>query len=502
MSDQNDPFAATPYVPPTERKAADDAPVETPASAETPSADVSKQPVAPTETPTEPVAPQEPATAQQPAAPQQASEEPTVVTPAAGREEPTEQFAHRYADEAPAYGATAAAATHTQQLPPFAAENAAPEAAPVVPRKKRRAGKLVAAGTAIVLLGGVAGFGGAAAYDAINDDDNGTPVSNSLNSEKTGDRAATGDVEKVAQSVLPSVVQINVKGASESGSGTGIIISSDGQILTNNHVVEGASESGTITVSFNDGTITRAEILGLDPKTDLAVIKAKDKSGLTPATLGNSSELKVGQEVVAIGSPFGLESTVTSGIISALNRPVSSSDGSGTNKSTVFPAVQTDAAINPGNSGGPLVDLDGRVIAINSAIRTNPNAATESGSIGLGFAIPIDLAKSVSKQLVKGEKVKHALIGVTVGTSVDEDGITLTGAEVKDVTKGGAGDDAGIQKGDIITSLNGNPVASSDSLVAAIRGFEPGEKVTVTYLRDGKKETTDITLGSDEGNPS
>ena len=302
--------------------------------------------------------------------------------------------------------------------------------------------------------------------------------------------------------MLPSVVQINVKGSSESGSGTGIIISSDGQILTNNHVVEGAGEGGTITVSFNDGSITRAEILGLDPKTDLAVIKAKNKSGLTPATLGSSSELKVGQEVVAIGSPFGLESTVTSGIISALNRPVSSSDGSGGNKSTVFPAVQTDAAINPGNSGGPLVDLEGRVIGINSAIRTNTTSTGDSGSIGLGFAIPIDLAKNVSKQLVKGEKVQHALIGVTVGTTVDEDGITSTGAEVKDVTKGGAGDKAGLEKGDIITALNGNPVASSDSLVAAIRGYQPGEKVKITYLRDGKKESTEITLGSDGGKTS
>jgi putative serine protease PepD len=161
--------------------------------------------------------------------------------------------------------------------------------------------------------------------------------------------------------------------------------------------------------------------------------------------------------------------------------------------------VQTDAAINPGNSGGPLVDLQGRVIAINSAIRTNGVSAAESGSIGLGFAIPIDLAKNVSKHLVKGEKVEHARIGITVGNSVDEDGITTTGADVKAVTSGGAGDKAGLKKGDIITALNKNAVASADGLVASIRGYQPGEKVTLTFLRDGKKKTAEVTLASDGG---
>ena len=531
MSDKNDPFAETPYVPPTDRRPDEDAAVDVPEQPEEPVTESAAEQKPTEEGPAERVYPQEterpepPAesvesaeavesaaasaredavTAEQPAAPGQ-SADPVPATPAASASdsEPTEQFTHRYPEQGPAY--TAGAATHTQQLPPFAQQDSAQQDnathAPAEPRKKKRGGKLLAAGAAVLVLGAGAGFAGAAGYDAVNDD-NGTPVSNSLDSKNTSDRAPSGNIEKVAQSVLPSVVQINVKGSSESGSGTGIIISSDGQILTNNHVVEGAGEGGTITVSFNDGSITRAEILGLDPKTDLAVIKAKNKSGLTPATLGSSSELKVGQEVVAIGSPFGLESTVTSGIISALNRPVSSSDGSGGNKSTVFPAVQTDAAINPGNSGGPLVDLEGRVIGINSAIRTNTTSTGDSGSIGLGFAIPIDLAKNVSKQLVKGEKVQHALIGVTVGTTVDKDGITSTGAEVKDVTKGGAGDKAGIEKGDIITALNGNPVASSDSLVAAIRGYQPGEKVKITYLRDGKKESTEITLGSDGGKTS
>ncbi|MBC7594648.1 MAG: trypsin-like peptidase domain-containing protein [Kineosporiaceae bacterium] len=511
MSDTNDPFAATPYVPPSERPADNDDTVKVPASAESSDSPASDAPTGPetadapapaANKPEKPDHSDEAATVAQPvaqSAPQPPpAEEPAAVppvTPTASSNEPTEQFVHHYpaGGSAAAFGATAAAGASTQQLPPFPTSTGGNEP----PKQKKKRGRLVLVAGAIILLGVAGGAAGAAGYEAATGNDSG--VVSSLDSNNTGTSPEAGAVEKVAQKVLPSVVQINVKGATEAGSGTGIIISSDGDILTNNHVVESAADSGTITVSFNDGSISQATILGRDPVTDLAVIKAKDKSGLTPATLGSSGDLKVGQDVVAIGSPFGLESTVTSGIVSALNRPVSSSDGSGNNAGTVFPAVQTDAAINPGNSGGPLVDLEGRVVAINSAIRTNGTSSADSGSIGLGFAIPIDLAKSVSKQLVKGEKVQHARIGITVGNSVSGDGITTTGAEVKDVTSDGAGDKAGIKKGDIITALNGNPVASADGLVASIRGYQPGEKVTLTYLRDGKKQTTDVTLSSDGG---
>ena len=312
--------------------------------------------------------------------------------------------------------------------------------------------------------------------------------------------APAGEIEKVAQKLLPSVTQVNVAGGGQAGSGTGIIISSDGEILTNNHVVEsGAEDGGSITVAFNDGSNAKAEILGRDSVTDLAVIKADGKSGLQPATLGSSADLQVGQQVVAIGSPFGLESTVTSGIISALNRPVASSGGGG-NDQTVFPAIQTDAAINPGNSGGPLVDMQGRVIGINSAIRSNGGTtSTDAGSIGLGFAIPIDLAKNVSRQLVKGDKVQHARIGVTVGPAIAQDDITGIGAEVKEVTKGSAGDDAGLEVGDVITAVNDAPVVSSNALVASIRGYQPGETITITYTRDGDEKTTKVKLESDGG---
>ena len=470
----NDPFAAKPYVPPTWTNGQEE---QTP-------------------TPQEP-APEEPtpeeahqATFDEPDAGGEAtSSEPTVEVPA-------DQFTHRYLPgsgyDIPGQPASTHDFNATQELPPYVPSF---DAGPA--KKKKKRGRKLAAATAILLLGAAGGAGGAAGYDALNDGDN-TDVFRSLDNKSDKDSTPAGAVETVAKNVLPSVVQINVKGANSSGSGTGIIISSDGQILTNNHVVEAAADKGTITVSFSDNTITQATILGRDTLTDLAVIKA-NKTGLTPAKLGNSTSLKVGQEVVAIGSPFGLESTVTSGIISALNRPVSSSDGTDGGQSTVFPAIQTDAAINPGNSGGPLVDLNGEVVGINSAIRSSPSISGDAGSIGLGFAIPIDLAKSVSKSLVNGDKVEHARIGLTVSNAVDGDGITAVGAEVKKITADSAGAKAGLKVGDIVTSLNGHPIGSADALVSSIRGFSPGDKVEITYRRGDKTETTEAILDSDGG---
>jgi putative serine protease PepD len=456
MSDPNDPFAAQPYIPPSQRDT--DSP--------RPSAPVQEAPPAPAER-----AEPEPATEQV---------EPTATSST------TEQASSTH--EMPAVDDRSDDDREpTVVLPAEADDDGAPP-----PRGRRR----VAGTLALVVLAAGAGVGGAVAYDAIRGDDTG--VVSSLDAGSDTGSAPAGDVEKVAQKLLPSVTQINVAGGGQAGSGTGIIISSDGQILTNNHVVESAADGGSITVAFNDGSNAKAEILGRDAVTDLAVIKADGKSGLQPATLGSSADLKVGQEVVAIGSPFGLESTVTSGIISALNRPVASSDAGGSEQ-TVFPAIQTDAAINPGNSGGPLVDLEGRVIGINSAIRSNGTTSTDAGSIGLGFAIPVDLAKNVSQQLVKGDKVEHARIGVTVGPAIAKDDITGVGAEVKEVTKGSAGDKAGLEKGDIITAVNDAPVVSSNALVAAIRGYEPGETIELTYLRDGEKNTVKVTLDSDGG---
>ncbi|MBU2112051.1 MAG: trypsin-like peptidase domain-containing protein, partial [Actinobacteria bacterium] len=292
-----------------------------------------------------------------------------------------------------------------------------------------------------------------------------------------------------------------------------VILTEDGQILTNHHVVELAEEGGTITVDLADGSHARAEILGLDPLTDTAVIQAQDVSGLTPATIGSSDALAVGQDVVAIGSPFGLDATVTSGIVSALDRPVDVGTDSEGN-ATVYPAVQTDAAINPGNSGGPLVDLAGRVVGINSSIRTTGSStpfgqSSEGGSIGLGFAIPIDEIMPIVEQMAAGEPPTHARLGISVsdvgvgtgrGGSVpgSTDGALVTdGAQVRTIGAGSTAGEAGLQEGDVITGIDDTAITSADSLVATIRSYRPGDEVTVTYERDGEEQTTTLVLDSD-----
>ncbi|MGH3498690.1 MAG: S1C family serine protease [Nocardioidaceae bacterium] len=358
---------------------------------------------------------------------------------------------------------------------------------------------------AAVAAGAVAGFGGAAAYDSASggggSNGSGTTALSQPVVSANGASTTGTSVEAVAAKVLPSVVQINVKGASQADSGTGIILSSNGDILTNNHVIAAAANSGSIIVSFNNGKTANAKIIGRDPKTDIAVVRAQGVSGLVPATLGSSADLKVGQEVVAIGSPFGLESTVTSGIVSALNRPVSSSSESPTSQPTVFPAIQTDAAINPGNSGGPLTNMSGQVIGINSAIQTDTaSMGGQGGSIGLGFAIPVDLARSIANEIVKGQTVTHAMIGIKVGDASAQGGLTQIGAQVASVVSNSAGDKAGLKTGDVITKVNDQAVSSADGLIAAIRGYRPGDTVTLTYVRGGNTSTTQCTLGSDGGN--
>ena len=385
----------------------------------------------------------------------------------------------------------------TSLLPP------APAPAASTPRRPRRSGFAAGVVAASLVVGGAAGVGGAAAWDTWNPDASSSTAApaarttSSVVSAPTG-TAAHGSVEQVAQQVLPSVVKIDVSNGQEAGSGSGIILSSDGQILTNNHVVEVAGQSGSIRVSFNDGTSAPARILGTDPLTDTAVIQAQNVNGLTPATIGNSSELRVGQGVVAIGSPFGLESTVTSGIVSALDRPVAvGSDVQG--NSTTYPAIQTDAAINPGNSGGPLVDLAGRVVGIDAAIKTTSTSTTDQGgSIGLGFAIPIDEVMPIVDQMVKGETPTHARLGITVSDVANPTGAP-EGAQIQQVTPGSTGADAGLARGDVITKVDDHLISSADSLVATIRSYRPGDTVTVTYQRNGDTRTARLQLDSDAG---
>ena len=281
------------------------------------------------------------------------------------------------------------------------------------------------------------------------------------------------------------------------------MLRSDGTVLTNNHVIAAAADGGTIAVKFSSGRTASATILGRDPTTDLAVIKATGVSGLAAATLGSSSSVHVGDTVLAIGSPLGLEGSVTAGIVSALHRTVqlgSSQDNQGgglpgqsSTSPSVGDAVQTDAAINPGNSGGPLVDDSGRVIGINTAIASLGSSSGQSGSIGVGFAIPIDAAKTIAEQLIAGRTPAHAVLGVQI-----TDGPS-GGALVSSVISGGAAAAAGLRAGDVISRVDATAIDGADDLSAAIRSHSPGEAVSVRFTRSGQERTAKVTLGRAAG---
>ena len=310
-------------------------------------------------------------------------------------------------------------------------------------------------------------------------------------------RPATS-VAGIAAKVLKSVVSISVRTGGGGGTGSGVVLRADGYVLTNNHVVADAvGNGGTITVSFNGGSLVDrpATIVGRDPETDLAVVKVASEPGLSPATLGTSRDLVVGDPVIAIGSPLGLAGTVTSGIISALNRTVRVPSDTGGSATPLFNAIQTDAAINPGNSGGALVDGSGRVIGINSAIASlgSSGVDTQSGSIGVGFAIPVDEARSIAEQLIRTGKATHPVIGVVTST-VGADGNGVRGAKLSTVLKGGSAAQAGLAVGDVITRLNGKGVDSVDSLIVLLRTFRVGDTITVTYLRGGQTRTARLVL--------
>ncbi len=359
-------------------------------------------------------------------------------------------------------------------------------------------------------MGGVAGVGGAAGWNALTDDggsgsDSGTTQPAISVADTTDGDAPAGSVEKVAATVLPSVVALDVTGGGSGGSGSGVVLTEDGLVLTNDHVVSLAGsvdpKDAEVTLSFADGTRATGTVVGTDPLTDTALVQAEDVSGLTPVTVGESANLDVGEQVVAIGSPFGLDATVTSGIVSALDRPVGvGQDAQG--NTTAYPAIQTDAAINPGNSGGPLVDMDGHLVGINASIRTaGTSIDAEGGSIGLGFAIPIDEVMPIIEQLRAGETPTHARLGIQVSDVAPGGGTggtgTTVGAQVREVGDGTAADDAGLRAGDVITAVEDHPVESADGLVATVRSYRPGDTVTVTYLRDGDQHTADLELGSD-----
>jgi putative serine protease PepD len=304
-----------------------------------------------------------------------------------------------------------------------------------------------------------------------------------------------GSVADIARRVLPSVVSIQVRTADEEGTGSGVVIDAKGYILTNNHVVSlAATSAGTIRVIYNDQSSSSARIVGRDPKTDLAVIKV-DKPGLVVARLGDSSKIVVGDPVIAIGSPLGLAGTVTSGIVSALDRPVRLS-GEGSDTNAVIDAIQTDAAINPGNSGGALVDATGATVGINSAI-ASLGSQGQSGSIGVGFAIPINAARRIALQLIHSGHVVHATLGLNARSVTDLGRRGGDGAQVEVVDRGGAAQKAGIREGDVITAIDGKPVSSSEELIVLVGSHRVGDTVTLTIDRGGSPKTVRATLQRD-----
>lgn len=300
----------------------------------------------------------------------------------------------------------------------------------------------------------------------------------------------------VAEQVSDSVVAIDVTSSQGTASGSGVIIDTDGHILTNNHVVSGAVDD-TVKVTLADATVINATIVGLDAATDLAVIKLETvPDDLVAAPLADSSEVIVGQPVMAVGNPLGLSNTVTIGVVSAVNRPVSA--GSSEERS-VTAAIQIDAAINPGNSGGPLFDATGSVIGITSSIATLSQGLGQSGSIGLGFAIPSNLASSVAEQLIETGSVAHAFLGVLPSDTTTTLGeITRTGAKVESVVEGSPAANAGLAAGDVIIGFNDFSVTGEESLTAFVRGARADDDVSITYIRDGESHTVSVTLASRE----
>lgn len=395
-------------------------------------------------------------------------------------------------------------APYSQQIPPMnpsapasvgmpspvAPAPAVPVAPAALQRPKRRIGAVIVAATLSAVIGAGTGIG---AYALTAEGAATSPVRvTTVPASQTA--VLDGTVAAAAAKIEPSVVTITVEAGQGSGLGTGVILDSEGHILTNNHVVEAAAQGGKITVTLHDGTTVDATLVGASATNDLAVIKVSGAKELTPATFTSNASLKVGQTVVAAGAPLGLSQTVTSGIVSSTARPVrSGSDGT-----AVYLALQTDAAINPGNSGGPLVDLNGSVVGINSSIAsTGSQGGGQSGSIGIGFAIPSDVASRVAADIIASGHSTDAKLGVTVaGNDSSADDSTSTSATLASVAEGSPAAKAGLQAGDEVRRLNDFAVTSADGLIAATRYYAPGTTVKVSYSRNGESRTAEVVLGS------
>jgi putative serine protease PepD len=486
-------------------------------------------------------------TAQQPTVPQPGIPQPAAHQPqAAHQTQPTQpvgpqppygqpgapqpNYGNGSFGQPSAYAQAPYAQTHAGQQPPYA--TAPGTATAEKPARKRNTGLIIATLAIGALIGGVAGAGaGIGLYSATGNNAAIKTVSGPQNITVNDANNAT-TVTAVAAKASPSVVTISVTGSNEGGTGSGVVLSSDGYILTNTHVVtlDGAASDVSVSVTDNDGKIYTAKIVGTDPTTDLAVIKLDGASGMTPITWGDSSKLNVGDTTVAIGAPLGLSGTVTDGIVSALNRSISiassaapkSNDGNGgggssqnpfnfdfpnqgggqqqsSSQGTIsLPVIQTDASINPGNSGGALLNSKGELIGINVAIASagGSSSSGQSGSIGVGFSIPSNVAKRISDELIKNGSATHGLLGASVGDASSDSKATTVGAAISSVVSGGAAASAGLQKGDIIVNFNGLPITDATDLTAQVRALAAGAKADVTYIRDGQTKSASVTLGS------
>jgi putative serine protease PepD len=352
-----------------------------------------------------------------------------------------------------------------------------------------------------LIVGVVGGMVGGAAYENWHTSSREGQVGGGLADAGTVSQAplpaGNHSVASVAQRLLPSTIQVlaQYQGRKDGATGSGFVLDRSGHYITNNHVVTDAvSHDGPIEIVDQNGDTFPATVVGRSPTYDLAVLYVKHGPTLPPASLGTAGVLRVGDQVVAFGSPLGLSSTVTSGIVSALNRPVTTSDSG--SASSYINAVQTDAAINPGNSGGPLVDLSGRVVGVNSAIATTGSTGTgQAGNIGVGFAIPIDQVKITADQILRTGRARYPVIGASVDTGGSTDG----GAKILGVTAGSPADSAGLKKGDVVTDVDHEKVADGIALIVAIRAHQPGETVRFTVQRGGSVLQLRITLGSQVG---
>jgi S1-C subfamily serine protease len=374
-----------------------------------------------------------------------------------------------------------------------------PEAVPAGAVPARRTGRL-RIGMAGLVAGAVIGGGaGAGVVTLFDEPATGGSTPSTAQSVVIQDPETATTATAAAAKASPSVVTVYVQSGSDSGSGSGVVLTPDGYVLTNNHVVTmETSEVGDVQVRTADGTLYDAEVVGTDPSSDLAVIKLDGAEDLTPAEFADSDDVQVGDVAVAIGAPLGLANTVTDGIISATDRAVAT--GSSQDDTTVIDALQTDAAINPGNSGGALVNGAGQVIGINTAIASvasgTPGSSSQSGNIGVGFAIPSNTASRIAQEIIENGSATRAFLGVSARTDAGSDNSEIgTGAEIVSVEPDSAAGAAGLREGDVITAVGDRTVTTSTELTAAVRSSAPGDTVSLTVRRDDETATVEVTLG-------